>query len=296
MILIENDVLQARFTAAGAELLSLTDRATGYEYIWQGDPEYWEGHSPILFPITGGLWNGTCRIDGREYRIPKHGFAQRKTFGVEDIHPDSVVFSYVGTEADAEVFPWDFCLRLIFTLKGRSLEARMEVENRTDCTMYFQAGGHPAIALPDFRKGSPADGFLRFEGNATHLLRAGEQGCIEVEGDSPRQFPLPTNADNLVPINEDTFRNEALILNEQISGATVLDLQGRPIARVESTSPVWLFWSPQGKQSPFVCLEPWYGMPDLQHFAGPVADRPYIQTARPHGAWRGIYTVETFAR
>ncbi|MBR1386804.1 MAG: hypothetical protein IJ553_00135 [Alloprevotella sp.] len=294
MILIENEHLQALFTAHGAELVSLKSTHNQKEYLWQGDPEYWNGHSPILFPITGGLWNGETRIDGTVYRIPKHGFVQKQVWDVETVGPDHVTFVHSVTDEESKVFPYNYTVRVAYSFDENKLVAHFEVENRGDKPMYFQMGGHPAIALPDFQPGSKADGFLQLEGKPTHLLRAGEQGCIEMDGETPAHFDIPADKDGLVPVCEPTFANEALIFDEQLSGALVLNLKHQPLARVTSSAPVWLFWSPQGKQSPFVCLEPWYGLPDLQHFSGPIEQRAYIQKADPKAVWQGYYAVEIF--
>ncbi|MBQ9719367.1 MAG: hypothetical protein IJV64_01595, partial [Oscillospiraceae bacterium] len=132
-------------------------------------------------------------------------------------------------------------------------------------------------------------------GTPVSLLRASEQGCIEVDGaqaDSLRRYPLPQDADGLVPLCLDTFANEALILDRQITAAVLLDRDRSPVARVESGAPVWLFWSQQGQHCPYVCAEPWYGLPDLQGFSGDISRRAFIQQAGPGETWRGGYSVE----
>ena len=47
----------------GAELISYRDDS-GTEYIWNGDPAYWTGHNPLLFPIVGSLKNDEAQIEG----------------------------------------------------------------------------------------------------------------------------------------------------------------------------------------------------------------------------------------
>ena len=51
----------ARVTTQGGELISYRDEA-GLEYIWTGDPAYWAGRNPLLFPIVGGLRDGKVLI------------------------------------------------------------------------------------------------------------------------------------------------------------------------------------------------------------------------------------------
>ena len=44
----------ARVETLGGELVSYRDER-GLEYIWGGDPAYWPGRNPLLFPIVGML-------------------------------------------------------------------------------------------------------------------------------------------------------------------------------------------------------------------------------------------------
>lgn len=290
MIEISNNQLAVTISPIGAEVQSIKDVNTQCEYLWHGDAQWWSGHSPILFPIVGGLWNGTCRVDGQELHISKHGFVRRAPWRVVSVEADKAVFEFVSTVGTFAIFPYAFRLTATYSLDDRKLRAEFCVENLGGSPFCFQLGGHPAIALPNWDDAQPLDGYLRLEGNPTHVLRAGEQGCLE-----PDTFPVPLNADGLVPLTVDTFSHEALIFdNHQVSAATVLTPSGKPVARVESTAPVWLFWSPQGVHTPFVCLEPWYGLCDHQSFCGDITERPYINTVNGHATWMGGYGIEIY--
>ncbi len=290
MIEISNNQLAVTISPIGAEVHSIKDVNTQCEYLWHGDAHWWSGHSPILFPIVGGLWNGTCRVDGQELHISKHGFVRRAPWRVVCVEADKAVFEFVSTVGTFAIFPYAFRLTATYSLDDRKLRAEFCVENLGGSPFCFQLGGHPAIALPNWDDAQPLDGYLRLEGNPTHVLRAGEQGCLELD-----TFPVPLNADGLVPLTVDTFSHEALIFdNHQVSAATVLTPSGQPVARVESTAPVWLFWSPQGIHTPFVCLEPWYGLCDHQSFCGDITERPYINTVNGHATWMGGYGIEIY--
>ena len=88
MIKISNNIISAEISTTGAEVQSIRDIETGREYLWNGDERWWHGHSPILFPIVGGMWNGTCRIDGEKVSIPKHGIVRRATWTVDNVTAD----------------------------------------------------------------------------------------------------------------------------------------------------------------------------------------------------------------
>ena len=90
----------SKVSARGAEIQSLVDLTDGREIIWHGDATYWNGRSPILFPITGGLWNGTCRLDGRSYQIPKHGFVRRRDWQFVEQGEDFIRFAIENTDEE----------------------------------------------------------------------------------------------------------------------------------------------------------------------------------------------------
>ncbi len=285
---ISNNELRISVSCEGAEMTSLQDVKTGREYLWQGDPEFWTGHSPILFPIVGGLWNGTQRIEGKEYCTPKHGFVKKRQWKLAGKDADSISYIYWSTEEDAELFPHAFSIEVTYKLEGRKMLAKINVINRSKKVMWFQAGGHPGFNLPDFAPERPLSGYMQLHGNPTEVARAGEQGCIEEQ-----RHPAPLNADGLVELRRETFDNEALIFdNEQVSGATLLTLDKQPYVKVESNAPVWLFWAPQGQHAPFLCTEPWYGMPDNIGFKEDVIERSSIIGLPAGKSWEGWYSIE----
>ena len=288
MFTISNDHLCATVSEMGAELQSLRDKQTGHEYLWQGDARWWSGRSPILFPIVGGLWNGCYRLEGHETKLQKHGFVRRQPWHCTLHEADRVRLEYDGSEADYALFPFRFNLAVTYTLEGRRLKAEFEVKNLDERDMYFQLGGHPALNLPGWNEEQEVDGYLLLEGKPESVRRAGEQGCLE-----PESHPVPLTADGLVPLSVATFAHEALIFDRrQIHAATLLDRDRRRVARVESSAPVWLFWSPQGIHTPFVCCEPWYGLCDPIGYNGSFADRAYTQCVQSGRTWEGGFTIE----
>ena len=58
---IENQQLRISVKEEGAELTSLVRKENNCEVLWQGDPAYWEGQSPVLFPTIGEIIGGSVR-------------------------------------------------------------------------------------------------------------------------------------------------------------------------------------------------------------------------------------------
>ena len=83
MYTIENEFLRVSAEDDGAQLSSVELKESGKEFLWQGDPSVWYGRAPVLFPIIGQLLDGKYRYNGREYEMPKHGFARHSVFAHE---------------------------------------------------------------------------------------------------------------------------------------------------------------------------------------------------------------------
>ena len=98
-----------------------------------------------------------------------------------------------------------------------------------------------------------------------------------------------------MPVCVETFNNEALIFDKhQLKAATLLNLNKQPIARVECSAPVWLFWQPQGVHTPFLCIEPWYGLCDEQGFNGSIQERPYMQALEAGKTWENDLVIQFY--
>ena len=66
---LENEKLKVTISDKGAELISVTEKASGRERLGQADPAIWNRHAPILFPFVGKVVDGKYRINGREYEM-----------------------------------------------------------------------------------------------------------------------------------------------------------------------------------------------------------------------------------
>ncbi len=285
---IRNQHIRLQASCLGAEIQSLTRINDGYEYIWQADPAFWGKHSPLLFPITGRMWNDRTEFGGKEYHIPKHGFMNRRSFNLAGHDENSLRYVYASTDDDAQFFPFEFQLEITYTIIDNKVEVGFHVENCGFETMPFQIGGHPGFNLPDYNADDNVHGYLSFDGIPESLLRAGEQGCTE-----PDRIVMPMLEESLLPIEADLFAHDALIFDQnQVQGVTLHDKNRKPIVRLYGTAPCMLVWQSDKPGTSFICFEPWYGLCDPQHFYGPFVQRPYVNTVIPGKIWHGGYTIE----
>lgn len=135
---LENDILRLTVDTHGAEIHSLVAKDTGIEYIWQADPNYWQRHAPILFPIVGKLKNGQYEYDGTVYRMPGHGFARDKEFEFSGQTENSLEYTLTYDEDTLRMYPFKFKLTVTYTINFAEVKVSWKVENLdTKEDMYF---------------------------------------------------------------------------------------------------------------------------------------------------------------
>lgn len=305
--ILENERLKVTISSIGAEVTSIIDKTSGNERVWCGDKKFWGGHGPILFPACGGLWNGEYIVDTKRYQMPKHGVVRRMEWELQDMDDDEngstwVVLRASSNDETYKAYPFDFSLLISYEIQSNELTCRYVVGNdEEDVLMPFQIGGHPSIALPDYSasKSEPdvdgnytPIGYLQAVGHHGEavdahyltIVRVGEQGCWK-----PERYPAPCNDEGLIPINTETFAHEALIFDrDQVSGFKVLDVEKKELSCVRSDAPVFLVWQPKDLLSPFVCVEPWYGLCDQEGHSTALIERPYSRCALPCSDRSGI--------
>lgn len=257
MITIQNTQLQARIHPKGAELVSLVLLDTQFEFMWDGNPAFWGKHSPVLFPIVGGLKNNTYKYHNQSYQLPRHGFARDKTFAIEQQQTDSVTFLLTHDESTLAVYPFEFAFRVRYQLRDNQLEVSYLIENPSEDLLWFSVGGHPAFKVPLTAGTQYQDYLLSFnqkEDWARWPLTA--DGLIE-----KTPISLLSQATDL-PLSKALFYEDALVFKGFRSDSVLLHSPKSPHSlRFDfSGFPYLGIWAI--KDADFVCIEPWCGIAD----------------------------------
>lgn len=261
---ISNSTISASIKHSGAELFSLKNNQSK-EYIWEGNSDFWGKHSPILFPIVGTLKNNTYTINGKEYQLPRHGFARDMDFQLVDKTENSAVFSLKSDAETLKKYPFQFELQLIYTLEDTSLIIEYKVINNSKTKMPFSIGAHPAIALPE-----------NFENYAIEFEKEEVLKYYILENDliSNKTEVLETS-DNLIPLNYQLFENDALIFKSLESNSLTILENSKPYIKVDFEDfPSLGIWTKE--QAPFVCIEPWLGYSDTSENSGDLFEKEGI--------------------
>ncbi|OMQ13248.1 aldose 1-epimerase family protein [[Flexibacter] sp. ATCC 35103] len=261
---ISNSTLSASIKHSGAELYSLKDNKNK-EYIWEGNPDFWGKHSPVLFPIVGTLKNNTYSINGKEYQLPRHGFARDMEFQLIDKTQNKAVFSLKSDAETLKKYPFEFELQLIYTLNDASLDIEYKVINNGESKMPFSIGAHPAIALPENFESYSFE-FEKEEALKYYLL---ENDLISNE------TKILETTNNLIPLNYKLFENDALIFKTLNSNSLTILENSSPYIKVDFEDfPSLGIWTKE--QAPFVCIEPWLGYSDTAENSGDLFEKEGI--------------------
>ena len=281
---LENDCLAIDVSTFGAELQSIRDKSTGFEYLWHGDKAYWGRRSPVLFPIVGKVWEGRMRYQDAEYQLSQHGFARDCEFeaiNVLDLNRkfnyrfstfNALAFVLYSNEETRKLYPFDLSLYIVYQLNNREVEVYWIVENHTDGDIYFQIGAHPAFNYRDFDVNADIQGYMQFDNSGDLLLTN-----LECGGYAAKERTLINVSTAGIPITKETFAGDALVFEQQLGKVALCDKLGNPYVEVVFDAPVVGLWSPaKTEYAPFMCIEPWYGRCDDSHFDGDYNQKPYI--------------------
>ncbi|MEI7583365.1 aldose 1-epimerase family protein [Runella sp.] len=257
MITLQNADIQATINPKGAELTSLVLLASQLEFMWEGNPEFWSKHSPVLFPIVGGLKDNTYYYNDQAYQLPRHGFAREKTFVVEEQQSDSVTFLLAHDESTLAVYPFEFTFRIRYTLVDNQLQVSYLVENSSNTPLWFSVGGHPAFKVPLVEGAAYNDYLLSF-----NQVEDWARWPLTPEGLIEKVPVLLVEQSTDILLSKELFYEDALVFKNYRSDSVVLHTpKSAHSLRFDFLDFPYLgIWA--SKNADFVCIEPWCGIAD----------------------------------
>jgi len=278
---ISNSTISVTINHKGAELVSLQSLDTKREYIWEGNPEFWGKHSPILFPIVGTLKGNAYQYNDKNYSLPRHGFARDFDFQLISQEKNKVVFSLQDLPETFNVYPFKFELQLIYTLLNTELIVTYKVINKSTQTMPFCIGGHPAFAL----KGKFEDYSLQFETDDKLISYALKNDLLS---ENTQSIELQNNQ---LPLTYPLFENDALVFKSLQSKQIQILEKGKPILKFKFNDfPHFGIWTKIN--APFICLEPWLGYADTVNTNGNLVEKEGIQFLESNSYKEFSFSIE----
>lgn len=274
---IASDTLAAAISAHGAELVAL--EAKGTPLLWDGDPAWWAGRSPLLFPIVGRVPDDLITIEGHRYPLKQHGFARLSTFDLVAATAAHCRFRLTDSSGTRALYPFAFALTLDYDIAGNTLSVHARVENReTQRMMPFSFGFHPAFRWPLPPATGKEDHMLVFS-HAEHAATARPlDGLL-----APKRHPNLVGDSRRLALDDALFEEGALIFDTLASNTiTYRNSRGASIEIGFDNLPHLGIWTKPG--APFVCVEPWHGYAAPLGFSGELADKPGVVRLAPGAA------------
>jgi galactose mutarotase-like enzyme len=274
----------------GGELASYV-AANGRQYIWPGDPDVWKSHGPILFPVVGTVINEKISIDGKTYSIPKHGLVRKREFTLGRHGKDFVEYTLSSNEELLEKYPFQFTLHITHSIGEMGFTTEYMVENQSDKRMPMCIGGHPGFCCPIYDGEKFEDYVLKFECTEhSQNMLAPNGGCI-TGSEWLKEF---TDTDTLHLDHSLFDPRDALIFS---------DLKSRKVKLINPATNKGLefdfekfdalgIWTAPNKNAPYVCLEPWCGLPAIEGETGNFEDKPFVRFVEPGESFRISYSMK----
>ena len=279
IITLSNTKISASINTIGAELIQL--EKDNKNYIWTVDEAFWNKTSPILFPIVGRLKNDSYSINGKNYELPRHGFARNFEFEVEHQTENSVVFLLTENPETLKQYPFQFELRLQYELIENSLKINYSVLNKSQEIMPFSIGAHPAFAIED----SFSDYSLQFN-------EAEEFVSYELENEQFSNSFKKLNSENgKINLDYSLFEKDALVFKKLKSNEITLQHNNEFVLKMSFEGFPYLgIWTKPN--APFLCIEPWCGLADNINHNGNIFEKEGINLLQPQAIFSKTIKIE----
>ncbi len=285
--ILKNNNATATVTTLGGELIVYSK--DDVVYTWTGDEKYWAGRAPILFPNVCALKDSSVKFEGKPYTIEKHGFARRGEYKVLEHDDTYITLELCDTDATLKMYPYHFSLKIIHTLLDDGFKTEYMVTNTGDSVMPFCIGGHPGFRVPIFEGEKFSDYSLVFEKEEKPHASFTTKNAL-MDKTLVKQLNMVDG--RILPLNYSDFEDDALIF-ENLNSEKVSLLNGnRGMEFSFAGFPALGVWTPPHKDAPFICLEPWYGVPAYADEDGNFENKPYAIKLAAGDAFSCSYSIK----
>ncbi len=280
MIILQNNDYFVKIELKGGQISRFKDEHKNIEYIFHGDTNYWDYTTPTLFPVIGKSYDGKYHIDNKVYEMKRHGILRDVNFNCIKNIDNTVVMRFEANEETLKQYPYYFTIDIIYTLIENKLKIEYEITNDGVVDMPFNFGLHPAFSVPLVEGKKFTDYSINFS-SPTKLYGNGpmvDQGLVS-------EIPLTYEAFEKYPTWIYHNVNSATVgISDGVNGVDV-SVVGYPIVAI---------WTNAESEAPFVCIEPWLGIPKRVEKDLDFKERDAKMTLSPNKKLILTYTIEVY--
>lgn len=319
---LKNSEMEVQVSSKGGELVSLRD-AEQTEYIWIGDATYWKRHAPQLFPCIGRLTNNQYRMDGALHEMGQHGFLRDYELtkieseeqgttvraGTETAcaaaDPSSAVCHQAGDAAGAEsvtslhlrltsdastrqLYDREWIVDIFYTLCGKTLSVKFQVQNCDTRTMRFGYGIHPGFNVPL----NPALCFEDYRLDFHEVSIPKQMELTERYTISGSMHDYTLEEGRYLPLQHSLFDHDAIILKDMPHTVTLgSQKDAKKVTVAFPDMPYLGIWHAPETDAPFVCIEPWSSLPSTDGVIDEFETKPDFITVEPEQTYTNNWSI-----
>lgn len=288
--ILENEFLSITAANYGAELHSIKEKGENIEYLWNGNPDYWKYHAPILFPIVGKVKNNSYKVNGEVFNLPQHGLGRLQEFKVLSKTENSLTFNLDYSEETLKVYPFKFSLFVIYELIDKTIKITYKVKNLDSKEIYFSIGAHPAYMCPILENETINDYYFEFNKKETASIMLLNTSTGLFTGEVQEIL----NKESNIQLSKELFKNDALVFKSSELESNIINLKSKnhnkSIEFDFSNFPYLGLWAPAAG-APFLCIEPWFGHADYENFDGEFKDKEGVLSLPINKEFQCSYSV-----
>ncbi len=286
---IENEFLRVEAKAEGGSLTSLFDKRRDTELLYQPLPYSWQGQDVFIFPFIARLKDSTYEYEGKTYNFKNHGLLRYMTAEENRISPDTMSYTFRSDKETILRYPFDFEAVITYTVKGKELIVSYTINNLSDKDMPFMSGSHPAFMLPG-KTGEDIEfdmsgNFIEFDtdGDLTVLLQ--EETFSFMTGEA-------TTLPSRIELSKELFGriNTIIIKSENIRNVRLVKSDSSTLTMDKGDAPFIALWSDK-KTGNYVCIEPWFGVPDYLDNPKDIMRKKEIRVLKPGLSFKFSYKL-----
>lgn len=239
---LENNIAVLKVDTYACEIASFRRKDKDIEYMWNGDPKYWSGRNPTLFPHVSSPKDKILNFKGQDYKVNNHGFCRKSEFEFVEQGEDFLHFRLSANEETLKEYPYQFELNVVYKLTENRVDINYEIVNKEDGNLYFGFGQHPAFNCPLVSDKQFSDYWIEFEKE-------------DVEGGK-------------LPLSYELFEKYPtyVVKDPKSRIYTLSDGENKVRMYTDEKYKLFAIWTPH---APFVCLEPWVNTLDYDDGSTP---------------------------
>lgn len=279
IIHLKNENISASIDTLGAELKQLNKG--NKNYIWEVNTNFWNKTSPILFPIVGRLKQDSYLFEGKEYNLPRHGFAREYEFEIFEQTETKVIFKLSSNLETLKIYPFLFDFYYTYEVVKNKLEVTYEIFNLNKDKMPFSIGAHPAFKLDKSIENYSLQFNCDEEFKSYHLTNENFDG----------NYSIIKSENGKINLNDTLFEIDALVFKHLQSEELILIENENALLKFNFKDFPYLgIW--KKVKAPFLCIEPWQGLADNSLHNGNIIEKEGIILLEQNQSKKLSYFVE----